>query len=825
MPGPSPATADPVPPQGRPGDLHIVLFGLPAAGKSSLLGALGQASAAQEHLLAGRLTDLTAGLAELRQRTYDEAPRRTADEVVPYPVDYEPFNRAAQQPGRHIGAVFIDCDGRVANDLLVRQKELDERSPEGTLAREVIDADAILLIIDASAPPTQIEADFAEFERFLIQMEAGRARRAEVAGLPVFLVLTKCDLLARPGDNSADWMERIEQRKRDVDARFRGFLARRASEGAGPVFGRIDLHLWATAVKRPALAGSPPRPREPYGVAELFRLCLDEASAHRERTRRAARRLMWTVGASVALVTGLLGVSAGLLIEHRARKTDVLAGRVADQRLLDRSTAAERLRPSAEELKARQEILRSIRDDPLFEALPRSDREFVQERLDELNSYLSYLQSLRALSRPMSLTREADLEKLKTRLESGDLALPSEEWADTETGRLHRELLNETKELLAAVVEMRKAYEDSRTTVEGLALFDGYKVGADRIDWESWTAKVEEELVDSGKRIRRKGPRYEAALKVDTVVAARGAWESEATSLRRLFDVAAALGLARPADRPPVLVIPRTGALAQLRTQLEELKKAYPNYKDDFKEAARRLPAEVEGQVRLKAAESYAALLDRGHAAVLNKLRVGGALRETAKRWEGVRVYLESSPAMAALGELGEALTPLTGRKPKNPVRELAAFLGKTSWAVGPRTVTLAVPKRLRPADGASFKVNHPDSGREPAMTFALSGAPTLDKGGRLHLYRYRRTGSESIAYRPGEKLWAYVEMSDGRYLTWSESPSQRDLILRLRQPPHLRSADDDLTAGPVQVGVNLTFTPDEVPSVPDLMPRIPRAP
>ena len=32
-------------------------------------------------------------------------------------------------------------------------------------------------------------------------------------GLPVFLVLTKCDLLARAGDSPADWMDRIEQRK------------------------------------------------------------------------------------------------------------------------------------------------------------------------------------------------------------------------------------------------------------------------------------------------------------------------------------------------------------------------------------------------------------------------------------------------------------------------------------------------------------------------------------------------------------------------------------------------------------------------------------
>src|SRR5579885_1372517 len=76
----------------RADDLSIVLFGLPGAGKSSLLGALAQAAQAQEHLLNGRLIDVSHGLDELRRRLYEESARRTAEEVVPYPVDFEPFN-------------------------------------------------------------------------------------------------------------------------------------------------------------------------------------------------------------------------------------------------------------------------------------------------------------------------------------------------------------------------------------------------------------------------------------------------------------------------------------------------------------------------------------------------------------------------------------------------------------------------------------------------------------------------------------------------------------------------------------------------------------
>ena len=48
-------------------------------------------------------------------------------------------------------------------------------------------------------------------------------------------------------------------------------------------FGRIDLHLMATAVKRPALADATARPREPFGVAELFRHSLLSAKDFRDR--------------------------------------------------------------------------------------------------------------------------------------------------------------------------------------------------------------------------------------------------------------------------------------------------------------------------------------------------------------------------------------------------------------------------------------------------------------------------------------------------------------------------------------------------------------
>src|SRR5438552_5910550 len=71
--------------------LRIVLFGMPDAGKSSLLGALAQAAQLQEHALNGRLEDKTHGLVELQRRLYEDRPRETLNEVAPFPVRWEPF--------------------------------------------------------------------------------------------------------------------------------------------------------------------------------------------------------------------------------------------------------------------------------------------------------------------------------------------------------------------------------------------------------------------------------------------------------------------------------------------------------------------------------------------------------------------------------------------------------------------------------------------------------------------------------------------------------------------------------------------------------------
>src|SRR5437764_938439 len=125
--------------------LHVVLFGMPEAGKSSLLGALVQAAQTQEHILGGRLIDRSQRLLELQRRLYEDRPRETLEEVVPFPISLEPFTAQPDQTAAGAtDAVLVDCDGRVASKLLAGEELL--RAPgKQALGREVLAADTLIL--------------------------------------------------------------------------------------------------------------------------------------------------------------------------------------------------------------------------------------------------------------------------------------------------------------------------------------------------------------------------------------------------------------------------------------------------------------------------------------------------------------------------------------------------------------------------------------------------------------------------------------------------------------------------------------------------------
>lgn len=828
----------------RADDLSIVLFGLPAAGKSSLLGALAQAAQAQEHLLNGRLIDVSHGLDELRRRLYEENARRTAEEVVPYPVDFEPFSAdsSSSKNPAHVGAVFIDCDGRVANDLLVRRQAIAEDSPEGTLAREVNDADTLVLVIDASAPPAQVESDFAEFDRFLRQMEISRGQRTEVGGLPVFLVLSKCDLLAQPGNTAADWMERIEQHKRDLDRRFRDFLARREQESGPLPFGRIDLHLWATAVKRPALAGSPAKAREPYGVAELFRQCLEQAAAFRGRRRQAGRRLVWTVGTAGGMVALMTALAVGFTIRNLDTPTNALRERVQLWRGSDLPSEAERLHAPLRELRRRAEELRALRNDPQFDALSSEQQQLIRDRLDELELHLHYFDRLLQSPRPKDAHTEPELHEIKENLKT-ELSLPRPAWKDTEAGRLQGERRQDAEALDVAVKRAEEWYRDRAVKAEGVRTFSGQLTGRGTagVNWDRWTRDAEI-LLGPDSRPPFSGPSpvsgaattltYDATvLRFEEVRAANADWEAKKRRLQRLLDLCAALGLATTVDRrPSPLVIPRRFALSEARPRRNELEQSYPNYKTDF--VFENVPEAIRPLVDQAAHTNYEHLLGAGQAAVLKQLeQAGGGAEETRTRWDHVRRWLRDAKELEDWRVLAGVLIRLhdpAGPHPPesaDPVNGLAEFLDRSGFTLNIRRMTLEIPESLgrKPVADAPLSIYHPASaGEKPALVLQPSGEGERDPQRRVWTYSFRLPEAQTLTYRPGDALWATLPLREDWMFTWVRCHSLMYQFERLARPPRLHQTKEEATRGTLAEEVRLLIVPAEgLPRLPDLMPIV----
>jgi hypothetical protein len=842
MPDPSPSAV--APPSVRDDALRIVLFGMPDAGKSSLLGALAQAAQTQEHILNGHLSDLSGGLGELQRRLYEERPRETLEEVVPYPIRFEPFSADGSRGRPQFEAVLVDCDGRVANELLSRRRSLDgTASPDGSLAGAILEADTLVLVVDASASATQVDADFGEFGRFLRLLEQNRGRRTEVGGLPVFLVLTKCDLLAQAQDGPADWMERIEERKRQVDQRFQAFLARQGAQGPVP-FGRIDLHLWATAVKRPALTGSPARPRDPYGVAELFRQCVDSARGFRQRREHSGRRLRWTMAGAGAVVAGMVALMAGLLANreialHSARppalqaKVDNFLARVGQ-------TPSARLR---EPLQRNLSELTDLVNDPEFDRLAPEKQEEVRQLLQEMTAYRTYKDELLKSRAPAEARSDEELADIEKRL-NGELALPEAyraEWGQTEAALLRARRLEDIKALQAAVGRVEDWYRDLKRRGQALWTFSDRsgREGAP-VAWNDWQGRVDRLLDEARTPPFRptdslpgaSAVTYATVFQFDRIIDARQQWDQLRQRLEDLRDLSAALGLTGPSPgRPPLLKIPSSFPIDQAVGRLQELKTTYPRFAEwaaaDIlsKWVAAGLPNAVAAELRQAAEVSYQNLIRTGQERVLRQLQqVSPDGQETPARWREVRAWLVSTTELADWDRLAVLLARLGDAKADDPVAALVAFLGQDRFELTFHSVTVSIPDDLRVRPAGRLTI-HYGSGNE-TLVCKRSGDDRRDPDRRATVYTFVPEGTRSIVYRPGDKLWAELPLKDRTdrdlMFTWSRSRSLDFQFERLLRPPRLHRPDQENTAGDLKPDVQLRVMPERgVPRLPDLLPVV----
>ncbi|MFQ3651747.1 MAG: GTPase domain-containing protein [Gemmataceae bacterium] len=807
--------------------LRLVLFGLPQAGKSSLLGALGQAARTQQQALAGRLDDLTGQLFQQTSILYEQRLQPPSErEVTPYPLRYLPTEGPPQE------LVLLDCQGTAAANLLENEEALESPRP-GTLAGEVAQADALLLVVNAHASDLDLLDIFQSFDTFLARMEATRSDRLDVAGWPVFLVLTRCDELAHPGvDYHIDWVERLEQRKAEVAERFREFLRLRLGHQAGEIhdpprvaFGTLNLFIRAVATRRPALVDRSEQRYEPYQVAELFREAFRQAQQFRQRQQRSSRQLGWLVGLLSSSLLALLLLIAGMLLLNQVSAVTGLSARVEDLRAFDRATPAERLRGTREAIANRTKALQEIRDDPQFKQLSVAQRDWVIERYEELRDYGQFLEKL-LLERPVIEQRsEQALQAQIARLQ-GELKLPSADWLATPAGQLHKARLDEAEAMRAAVQKLRFWYEDERDRLAREMLLER---DAERVEWAGWSGRVEK-LLDSQRSlpVRPSDPisedsklTYQTAMQFDRVLTARAEYDRDRARLQRLLQVASALGLTPPHEtRPAVLAFSRDLTLAQLRERWTQLQRAYPEYRKTF--AAEGLPlAALRPAIRSR----YDNLLVPGREEVLRQLRATGK-REEAAAWVSVQRWLKEPTELDAWRSLALLLLRMEDPLAEDPVTALAGFLNREHFELQIDTLELELPltSGLAPRAEASLDLYLPASGKAPATRFRRIGEPRRDESRRLILYTFRKETAGNLRYQIGEKFWAKLLLSGGRQqLSWGEFRSERYAFECLLLPPRLQDENaSSLTEGRRLDDVRLRVQPaDGMPRVPDLLPVV----
>jgi hypothetical protein len=792
---------------------RIVFFGPPHAGKTALLSAF---------LRLSNAVPLTPA----------DSSRR---EIIPHVLPNAPAAPA--------GCVLIDTDGKTAASLIAdptRFRPRRIRREETDLSSAVYAADALVLLIDASADDAELDQLFRDFGRFLETLEETRTAEREVGGLPVYLTLTKCDALWQAGDTLADWQARIAARQREVQARFEDYLADAAGPAGPFAFGSIEVRVAATALNVPdALAKD--SHRGPFGVMDLYRNSMMSARAFRRRSEQSARRLRWTIAGAGAIIGAIATTLAILLAFPVTDVEDVLANRIfafQDRagppavRLADRNFA----RNLAE--------LTAIRETIGFDRLPQSLRQYVEEQLREFATYGDYRERFRPprLS-PNDVRSQAELDRLEAAL-TAELVPPSEyaiAWADTEAVRLWEKWKTDVALLRGAEELLYEWYRGLLRRATGLQLVPSvdYRWRQDVValieSAETPPFRPDEPIPGSPRVPVRGGAvlTHAPAFQFDRVAIARQDWENEKQRLLHLRSLTDALGLTTGPDTPPpVLDLSEpTADLDQSRTvpgqTLQALRAEYPSPTEDYREwTVGRVPDPLRGVLQQRLDRVFQTAARHARRLILDRLGPAAG-QETYADWQPLAAWLETDPVMAQWGELLGLIRRMADRDHGgDPVRELAAFLRQEKFDAVVRVIVLTVPDDLRgqraiPAGPFVFTVRPADGGPPQEYRYRLDGDSRRD--GPTTISRFIPDGHEgTMTFRPGDEVLASVSYRAGGVefeLLWSDGRSRVYTFDRLLRQPEVRRRDSPF-AGERAIGVRLVLLPETGwPAVPPLLP------
>ncbi|MBM3981365.1 MAG: hypothetical protein FJ304_13970 [Planctomycetes bacterium] len=842
MTAPSPA---PEPPPDAP---RVLLFGHRGAGKSALVGALLQAGETQGETLRGEVIASSVDLPRIRDAVYAGTkldPYKT--ELVSYTICLRPWRASTVPAADPLTVVLDDCDGIAAEALLEHPEPITRRAPNSPVARAVVGADAIVLLVDGASTDDELHEAFKDFDAFLNVVHRAKTDARVVGGFPVYLVLTQCDRLARQGDTLAAWEARVQARVDYAWTAFDAHLKDADPDDAVPspflAFGSIELTVFAAAIRRPPLPGSTAPTHHPYQVAELFRECFAAARAHHRRTRSSETRLKWTVRVALAAVAALvLGLATVALFPPKPGGIE-LADRVRAY-LASEPPAAARLADS--ELERTRATLARFQSDPQYGALDADLRAFVDSRAREVDDYSAYRARLTGTTAPGATRQLPDLERVGKALENDPQLIPPQQygWQDTPAVLLRDDWLADYRAVAAVQKEFVARYEGLKREALGLMLkrpFDDEWNGAlDALGLKgrALPAPLDEPLPGSPP-VRAPAPRardarvtYRAPYEFDEVDKMRGQWEQARARAAHLRDLADAVGLSAAGGRPPAaLALPKDGPVNPVAV-LANLRRDFPRAGADFGEWELihfPEPARPDLAKRLEVA------FDTGTAHA-QKLFTHP---DTKAGWKALAATLDE-PRFRDWGTLLHLLKRLRRAHepapvPPNPIDELAKFLADLdtkTFELNATGFTLTIPEDL--TDG----LNTLDLTNKVLAVTVGTGADartaryTVKEGElrtvtvirnnkieqlQVRVYPVVADGATKLAYRPGDEFRAVLPVMAGTKapeLLWDTGGPDTFRFARLSREPRLSGR---------AAGTGVTLTPtnaNALPALPVLLPK-----
>ena len=538
-------------------------------------------------------------------------------------------------------------------------------------------ADAIIFVIDASATPGRIEADLHAAAGFLRQFQSERGEATKVGGLPVALVLSKCDLIAGSADRTANWLARIEERKFNAARRFREFV----SEGDDFDFGDIDLTVTATAIRHPALSDQGGDGETPLGVAELFHDAVSAADEYRRRLGRSESRLSWTLLIAVGFVALCVAVGAALLAAQSS--AHLLASKIDGYRAREGPTAATRLAPP---LSRKLTELAEFESDPEFPKLSAGQRRFVRDRRAEIVTYRAWSDRLGSLPNPLDARSLEDLQDIEQRWR-GEGAIPeayASEWAATESGQLHRQRLTEFAALRTAAESWSLWYRDKTKQADLLLAITS--PASPIPDWNRWNSEsrgrrppdAPPSTQDPVDRTINRFPTLERAR--DQWIKSRGAIKTSRRDWRT------------GADRRHA---PRSGlddswTTAQAGDTLQELRQ---HFSESTTWSLAELPESAANAVRPALRATYQRILDAGRREIGRR---AGSDSPTVPQLRKAASEAANVPELCAWRELLAFVGHWLDSRAPSPLAAFQEFLERDRFEVQLHRLRLIIPDDLR---------------------------------------------------------------------------------------------------------------------------------